>query len=162
MNTSVNQVSKAPEALLQKIISRKSTDQTVMERIGFPDSNNLVIDSAIRSQEMQSSLLENLQKELRLDKEVFLDLVNIAPATYSRRKRTNQSLKSDEAGRVFRISSVLALTEEVLGSHERALAWLKTPAKFLNGKEPLDLIKTEAGAEAVKNLLFRIEHSVYS
>ena len=87
-----------------------------------------------------------------------LSLVSMSRATIARRR----TLKADEAGRVFRIASLLALSEEVLGSHEKSIRWLKSPTFFLGNETPLNLAKTEAGADAVKNLLFRIEHSVYS
>ena len=132
--------------------------KSALERVGFDSSNDLEIDRRIRAEKISVVVLKNLKKELELSDEDALSLVSMSRATIARRR----TLKADEAGRVFRIASLLALSEEVLGSHEKGIRWLKSPTFFLGNETPLNLAKTEAGADAVKNLLFRIEHSVYS
>lgn len=46
------------------------------------------------------------------------------------------------------------------GDKNAAVAWLKRPAKALGGSTPLDYLDTAAGAEAVHDLITRLEHGV--
>lgn len=143
--------------LLSRVANHKQPISAI-ERIGFAVMDSLAIDQRIRSEQVPASVLKNLMLELDVDEKSVLSLVSISRATSHRRI----TLKPDEAGRVFRVASILALSEEVLGGHSQGVRWLKSPARFLGGETPLNLIKTEAGAEAVRNMLFRIEYSVYS
>jgi putative toxin-antitoxin system antitoxin component (TIGR02293 family) len=49
-----------------------------------------------------------------------------------------------------------------LGTDELATHWLTRPAIALDGRRPIDLLATEAGIKAVKDLLTRMEYGVYS
>lgn len=144
--------------LLAEACSEVNKPKTAFERIGFGSLNNLEIDQRIRTEQVHKNILKNLKNELNVSEEFLLSLIGISQTTVSRRKM----LKSDEAGKVYRIAKILSLTEDVLGSHEKGVQWLKAPAIFLEGKKPIELLQTEAGAEEVKNLLLRIENSVYS
>jgi putative toxin-antitoxin system antitoxin component (TIGR02293 family) len=146
------------KSLLTKIKDAKNRKPSALERIGFAASSNIETDHCIRAETISVLTLKKLRNELDVSEDVALSLVSMSRATIARRK----TLKPDEAGRVFRIASILALTEEVLGDHDKGVRWLKSPAYFLGGESPLSLTRTEAGAEEVRNLLFRIEHSVYS
>jgi putative toxin-antitoxin system antitoxin component (TIGR02293 family) len=55
-----------------------------------------------------------------------------------------------------------ALAEEVLEDAGRAREWLHQPQRGLGNRIPLDLIRTEAGAREVEDLLGRIEYGVFS
>jgi putative toxin-antitoxin system antitoxin component (TIGR02293 family) len=61
-----------------------------------------------------------------------------------------------------RIARVMARAENVLGSPERATAWLNRPNRALGDAVPLDLLGTDLGAREVEAVLGRIEHGVYS
>jgi putative toxin-antitoxin system antitoxin component (TIGR02293 family) len=56
---------------------------------------------------------------------------------------------------------VLALTESVYGSRERALAWLHKPHARLDGQTPLSLLKTETGSQMVEDLLIQIDEGMF-
>jgi putative toxin-antitoxin system antitoxin component (TIGR02293 family) len=63
---------------------------------------------------------------------------------------------------IYRLESVRALAEEVLGSAEAADEWLNTAAMGLEFRKPIDLLSTSPGAEAVKTLLQRMKFGVYA
>lgn len=63
---------------------------------------------------------------------------------------------------VYRLESVRALAEEVLGNAEAADEWLNTEAMGLEFRKPIDLVSTSPGAEAVKTLLQRMKYGVYA
>jgi putative toxin-antitoxin system antitoxin component (TIGR02293 family) len=63
---------------------------------------------------------------------------------------------------IYRLESVRALAEDVLGSSELAIDWLNTEAMGLEFRKPIDLVSTSPGAEAVKVLLQRMKYGVYA
>ena len=46
------------------------------------------------------------------------------------------------------------------GDQAAADRWLKTPAKALGGRTPLEVLALEGGADAVRDLIGRLEHGV--
>ncbi len=57
------------------------------------------------------------------------------------------------------LKSALALLE---GDKETAKAWLSRPKRALNGQSPLEMSKTETGAQEVEALIGRLEHGVFT
>lgn len=53
------------------------------------------------------------------------------------------------------------LAVQVLGSQALAALWMEQPAVALDGRCPGELLESEAGARAVRELLMRIEFGVY-
>ncbi len=75
---------------------------------------------------------------------------------------TNKSLSADNSGRLWDLAEVKALATSVFGGQPEAEQWLDRPALALNGSRPIELMKTIQGSKAVKDLLARIEHGVYT
>jgi putative toxin-antitoxin system antitoxin component (TIGR02293 family) len=50
---------------------------------------------------------------------------------------------------------------EIFGSKEEAELWLRRPAMALDGKRPVDLLRSPEGKSLVQELLGRLEHGVY-
>ncbi len=50
----------------------------------------------------------------------------------------------------------MALADEFLGDHERAIRWLKRPNRALGGIAPVAALDTELGARQIENILGRI------
>lgn len=61
-----------------------------------------------------------------------------------------------------RVARLHALAERVLEDAAVARGWLRAEQPGLGGRVPLALIRTEAGAREVEDLLGRIEHGVFS
>lgn len=53
------------------------------------------------------------------------------------------------------------LAVQVLGSQALAMLWLEQPAMALDGRCPGELLENETGAQAVRELLMRIEFGIY-
>ena len=51
--------------------------------------------------------------------------------------------------------------EQALGDEEKARRWLTRENRALGDAQPLALLDSDAGAEAVEQVLGRIEHGVY-
>ena len=74
------------------------------------------------------------------------------------RHRRSGRLARFESDRLYRLARIIALADEYLGDHERALRWLKRPNHALGGMAPVSVIDTELGARQVENLLGRIAY----
>ena len=59
--------------------------------------------------------------------------------------------------RLFRLARVLELAADVLTDEIQAVDWLRSAQFGLAGRIPLELLATDAGAEAVKEELLRIK-----
>lgn len=106
--------------------------------------------------------LERFQRNVDLPLLQIAELVQIAPRTLSRRKEEGR-LQPDESDRLLRASRLVGRALELFeGDLETARKWLSTPLRSLRGKAPLELIKTEVGAQEVEALIGRLEHGIIS
>jgi putative toxin-antitoxin system antitoxin component (TIGR02293 family) len=87
--------------------------------------------------------------------------LGLARRTLARRK-TLRTLDANESERVVRLADALAHAIDVLGSREKARRWLGEPNRALGGASPMSLLDTGLGAQAVDELLVRIDHGVFS
>lgn len=97
----------------------------------------------------------------------------VLPArTLQHRRSRKEDLTVDESDRVVRLLRVLKQTEDLYGSRERALDWLRTPKANLDpelrnqlfargGPIPMTLLKTEVGARMVEELLGQISEGMF-
>lgn len=89
-------------------------------------------------------------------------LLGIGEATLRRARASGAPLDPATGDRLYRLSKVIALAEEVLESADNAMTWLRRPQPALGGRVPLELLVTQAGAEEVETLLRRIDYGVYA
>ena len=61
--------------------------------------------------------------------------------------------QSDRSGRLARVR---ALAEETFGDRDKADRWLHRELPVLDGRRPIDLIRTQAGTRMVEDLLASI------
>jgi len=87
--------------------------------------------------------------------------IHLPQRTVARRRRERR-LRADESDRLLRLARVGAQTAAVLGSDEKAAAWLRRPNRALEGRTPLELLDSDLGARQVEDLLGRIEHGLFS
>ena len=57
---------------------------------------------------------------------------------------------------------MLAQAEQVFGSHDKALLWLRTADERLNNRTPLSMLPTEAGGRVVESMLWQIDDGIYA
>jgi putative toxin-antitoxin system antitoxin component (TIGR02293 family) len=55
------------------------------------------------------------------------------------------------------LTRIQALAEDMLGDVERANRWLREPLGILDGKSPLEVARTEAGARLIEQLLAKLD-----
>ncbi len=105
--------------------------------------------------------LEAIGAYLELSIESTAKSLGLSSRTLVRRKETGQ-LDALESERVLRLAEVAARTVEVFGNEENARHWLAEGNRALGGAKPLDMLDTDVGADAVRDVLGRIEHGVFS
>src|SRR5215831_20637544 len=126
----------------EEVLGRElSSDRDMREAIreGFPPA---VVDQLMRASGLTL-------KELA----AALDL---STRSLQRRRRSGR-LARYESDRLYRLARIVALANEHLGDHERALRWLKRPNRAL-GVAPVSVVDTELGARQVENVLGRIAY----
>jgi len=89
-------------------------------------------------------------------------LLGISEATLRRARAAGSALDSATSDRLYRLSKILAVAEDVLADAEHAMTWLRRAQPGLGGQVPLELLVTQAGADEVETLLRRIDFGVYT
>jgi putative toxin-antitoxin system antitoxin component (TIGR02293 family) len=77
--------------------------------------------------------------------------------TLAHRMARHQPLSKDESDRAVRVARVIAMAEQGFGEQERAWRWLRKPKRHFNGKTPIEMLVTEAGARLVEEMVAQIE-----
>lgn len=82
----------------------------------------------------------------------------VIPArTLRHREARHEPLSIEESDRLVRLTRVQAVAEDVFGDVENANAWLRQPLSILDGKCPLDVARTDAGARLIEQLLGKLD-----
>ena len=91
-----------------------------------------------------------------------LSEIVISPRTLKHRKARGEHLSQEETDRVVRVDRIVALAENVFGSHEKALRWLRSPDDRIDGRSPLSMLHTESGGRLVESMLWQLDEGVYT
>ena len=80
----------------------------------------------------------------------------IKPRTLSHRRAQRSRLTVEESDRAVRLARVRALADETFANGHKADLWLHRELSVLDGRRPIDLIRTQVGARIVEDLLASI------
>lgn len=78
--------------------------------------------------------------------------------TLVHRKTRRESLTHDESDRAVRIARITSLAEEVFGDDAKASRWLRKIKSRFEGRSPLEMLRTEAGARLVEEMLLQLDY----
>jgi len=84
----------------------------------------------------------------------------IPERTLRERNRKEKTLNQAESDRLLRVLRVIEHAERVFEDRTRALRWLRKPKRRLDGKTPIEILDTDAGASTVINWLDQIEYGI--
>ncbi len=84
------------------------------------------------------------------------------PARTLARRKAERRLSAAESDRLVRVARIASSAEDVLETREKAGRWLQKPNRALGGAVPIELLRSDLGAEQVATILVRIDHGVYS
>ena len=108
--------------------------------------------------------IKELNERYALTLRDIADILDVAPKTLTRwAKNINSSklISKRKSDSLDILESILELGKEVLGSEEELNNWLHNPVFALDGKKPVDLIKTESGRRKVEAALHQIEYGIF-
>jgi len=86
----------------------------------------------------------------------------VLPArTLKHRKEKKQALSVEESDRTLRVAKIITLADQVFGNREKALRWLRHGNQRLDGRAPLEMLRSEAGGDLVRQMLYQIDEGIY-
>ena len=85
-----------------------------------------------------------------------IDRLVIPSRTRRHREARKEPLTLNESDRLVRLARIQALAEDVFDNPEKANRWLREALGVLDGRTPLELVRTEAGARIVEEILGKI------
>ena len=91
----------------------------------------------------------------------LLALLGVSRSTFDRRKARGK-LELPEVDTLLAYADLYLLAREVFEDDIRARDWLSSPKRLLEGKSPLEVARTRTGLLRVRELVLRLEHSLYS
>lgn len=103
------------------------------------------------------TVVEQLMRTSELTLQQLADALDLSPRSLQRRRRSGR-LARYESDRLYRLARILALANEFIGDHDKAVRWLKRPNRALGGIAPIEALDTELGARQVENVLGRIAY----
>lgn len=108
------------------------------------------------------SAFERLQKNSGLPSEQLLDLLQIPRRTLARRKAGGR-FTPEESDRMVRLARVYARALDFFeGDAIAATRWLTDAQYAFGGVTPIEMTRTDVGAQEVERLLGQLEHGVFS
>jgi len=136
-------------------------EQRMQALLGGPKLFPLRFASPLRREKWALRVLaiEALSKNLRATRAELLTALHVSDRTLSRWKKGVVSIEVTD--RALRIARVAARAEEVFGNRNQAVDWLRTANRSLGGRQPFELVGTDAGAELVVDVLGRLEYGVF-
>lgn len=130
-----------------------------------PFSTPLEAHEAIQRGFPSRTLLTFVRTFPTIGREDAIDkVVGVSKRTLQRHEKAGatERLSREQSGRLFRAAEIMARAVDAFGSVEAASRFLEEPAMALDGRRPLDLLSTPAGAEMVERHLVRIDYGVYT
>jgi putative toxin-antitoxin system antitoxin component (TIGR02293 family) len=107
---------------------------------------------------LSTQVVVGLRRSGLTDEEIY-SLV-VPRRTLTHRRARHEALSRDESDRAVRIARIASLGEQVFGDRERSWRWLRAVKRQFQGRSPIQLIATEAGARLVEELLYRIDEGM--
>ncbi len=91
-----------------------------------------------------------LAAKIHLGNSVLSRRLVIPERTLTRRLSQGSLLTSAESDRTVRMARLCAHAIEMIGDQNKAIEWLGTPNRALDGERPLDQLDTDAGSRWLK------------
>jgi putative toxin-antitoxin system antitoxin component (TIGR02293 family) len=107
-------------------------------------------------QRLPLSSVDSLSAHGISDEEIYNYIV--PRRTLVHRKSRHESLTHEESDRAVRIARITSQAEEVFGDDAKAARWLRKPKAHFEGRTPLELLRTDAGARLVEEMLGQIDY----
>jgi putative toxin-antitoxin system antitoxin component (TIGR02293 family) len=108
------------------------------------------------------STFESVVKQYSVAMQDLAATIGITQRTLTRRK-VAKKLSKTESDRLVSVRRMLDQATELFENDKiKSNQWLSSPNRGLGGRTPLQMAQTETGLREVENLIFRLEHGVFS
>ena len=87
------------------------------------------------------------------------EMMNTIKSLQTNIESVSRNEESDKAVRVARLTS---LADEVFGDDEKAGRWLRKPKQPFDKRCPLEMLRTEAGARIVEEMLLQLDYGFFA
>jgi putative toxin-antitoxin system antitoxin component (TIGR02293 family) len=88
--------------------------------------------------------------------------VVIPARTLKHRRQRQESLNLDESDRLARVAKIYQLAVKVYDDREDGRKWLCGKKRRFDGKTALEMLRTEAGEQAVRDFLIQIDEGYFA
>jgi putative toxin-antitoxin system antitoxin component (TIGR02293 family) len=137
---------------LQAVVAGLGGERALGRRLANDDDLREAIREGFRP-----AVVEQLMRASGLTLGELATALDLSVRSLQRRRRTGR-LAQYESDRLYRLARIVALADEFLGDHDRAVHWLKRANRALGGIPPIAAMDTELGARQVENILGRIAY----
>ena len=104
---------------------------------------------------LPTQAIDRLRRAGVADDEIYSLIV--PRRTLTHRVARREPLTLEESDRVVRLARIAAYGEGVFGERERFWRWFRAPKRQFDGRSPLSLLTTDAGARVVEEMLVAID-----
>lgn len=111
---------------------------------------------------VSASFLSSFKEAFSLGLTQIASILSSSEPTLYRRIKENKMLPKQEAVKLLEATDMFFYGEKVIGSREDFFKWMDLPNTALGGLTPMEVISYPEGISKVRDLLHRIEYSVYS
>jgi len=132
----------------------------IWKTLGFAAMGMTMIDEARKGFEY-SVIPRLLKNSYFADHKEMLNVLEIPDSTLRRRKKEGR-LTVDESDHVYRFCSLVNAAEELLGTNEGALEWIRSSVTGLGDRQPIEMLGTQAEFDLVMDVIGRLEHGVFT
>ncbi|WP_095067365.1 antitoxin Xre/MbcA/ParS toxin-binding domain-containing protein [Pseudomonas sp. Irchel 3A18] len=133
-------------------------EEDFWQRLGVPP-RGAQLYNALRAG-LPYEVFERLASYTDLNRSTLAEHLGIAPATLQRRLKVRQ-FNAEESDRLFRLAAIYKAAMDLFEDDTEATRrWLTKPVYGLGQCRPLEMLTTSAEAQAVLDLIGRLEHGV--
>ena len=119
--------------------------------------SDLDLASIVESQ-LPATVIKGLVRGGLSDAEVY-QLI-LPRRTLAHRVAKHQPLSREESDKAVRVARITSMAEQVFSDSARAWRWLRKPKRTFDGKTPMEMLGTEAGARLVEEIVQQIDHGM--
>jgi putative toxin-antitoxin system antitoxin component (TIGR02293 family) len=142
--------SPPPQPLIERVFRKLGGHEALGADVASEADLARIVDRGIRL-----AVLGHVQRAGFSKQEI--ERFVIPARTWRHRKTKREPLSIEESDRVVRLTRIQALAEDVLGDVDHGNRWLREPLGILDGKSPLEVARTEAGARLIEQILAKID-----
>lgn len=114
--------------------------------------------ASLVEQRLPASTITSLVRGGLSDAEVYQLIV--PRRTLSHRMAKHQPLSTEESDKAVRVARITAMAEHVFRAPEPAWRWLRKPKRRFEGKSPIEMLATEAGARLVEEMIIQFDYGM--